>query len=136
VEETTLQRPACPGLSLCELVIVEASTGYVSLINCFDRRLVRAFPARLPLCAIHATLSFGFVPHEVHFTVTRMPDLRPVFTTSQRLQFNSPQHVVRFITSGEVIESPAAGWDELDLHVGEVRVAQSLLELIAEEDEP
>lgn len=125
-----VERTGLHGLNLCERVIIQQNTGYASLINCFDRRLVKGFPVRLRPFIIHAALSHAAGVTHAEVRASRKSDGTVIGATSQEIQFNFPDRTVRLIRSGEQIEFPAPGWYQFELLVDGEFVARESLELI------
>lgn len=129
-------RPVSAGLCLCEKVIVEANTGYVSLINCFDRLIVPGFPAKLSGIVVHAALTLGFGGFAARVIATRMPKEKALWEGTWRVEFHSPHQLHRNSWVIDSIRFPKAGWYQFELFIQGESITSAFLEVIAvEEDE-
>jgi hypothetical protein len=89
--------PVARGLLLCERVIIEEQTRNISLINCFNRRLVGDFPSRPQEFNVYAVLANGRGTMQVDCRVTSLADDTVVYERPVLVSFADPLTEARFV---------------------------------------
>ena len=121
--------PVARGLFLCEAVIVEERTRNISLINCFNRRVVGAFPTPPQRFAAFAVFVNGWGTIPVDVRVTDLTDDSLVYIRSAPLTFADPLRETRFVFRFGELTFPHAGRYEVSLASGADVLAATSLEI-------
>ena len=79
--------PVVRGLFLCDLVIVEAHTGKVSLVNTLDRFRCPAFPSVPHPFVVYASLTGGTDEVDLTIEVEGLKTLESVYSYTTRVRF-------------------------------------------------
>ena len=130
-----IQRPVAVGLALCEQVIVEEKTRNVTLVNCFLRRRVRAFPSEPQHLAVFAALTDGLGEMTIGLVVQRLDTLEEVYALQNRLRFTDPLQEVRVLFRLNQLSFPAPGHYQFALFAEGELVAHRVMEVSPTEDQ-
>jgi hypothetical protein len=123
------QRPIAIGLFLCEQVIIEAGTGNVTPVNCFNQRSARTFPTdKLPF-VVFAELTDGVGQMLVETTIQRLDTLDEVFRFSHSVTFENQLQVIRYVARTR-FSFPIAGHYQVQLFVDRESIAQRKIRLL------
>lgn len=127
--DATSEEPLARGLFLCDLVIVDAGTNKVSLINLFDRVRVPRFPAQLNPFVVYACLTNGFGDMDLRVEIEDEHG-EQVHTHAGRVRFSDRLAAVhcRFTIAG--CSFPRAGAYQVILYAGRTPVAQTKLDVL------
>ena len=77
-----MELPVACGLFLCERIIIEEGTRYVTLVNVFTEREATDFPSDPLACAVYASLVSGRGIIPMKLSVSRLNDLSVVYEKS------------------------------------------------------
>ncbi len=103
------QIPTVLGLLVCEQVVVEERSHNVTLVNCFTRRNVEAFPSERQRFAVFAALTDGLGDVEIKLVVQRLETQQEIYQESRGLRFADRLQEVRFLFRVTTCAFPAAG---------------------------
>jgi hypothetical protein len=81
------EQPVARGLFLCDLLIVDASTNKVSLINLFERVRAPSFPSPPRPFVVYAYLTDGFGEVDLAVEIESLDGLQQVYAHSARVRF-------------------------------------------------
>src|SRR5688572_23479055 len=79
--------PVARGLFLCDLVISDAQSGKVSLINLFDRFRVPSFPSPPKPFVVYAFLADGSGEVDLTIEIEALASLEQVYSYTARIRF-------------------------------------------------
>ena len=129
-----LRVPIPIGMMLCEQVIVQEQTRYVTPVNCFTHRTVKQFPSEaFPFVAFSIlTGAQGDVPLAI--VINRLDTLEPVYRTDFSVRFTSPLQAVRCTLRVLNCRFPVAGHYEVLLMAGGEMLAR--VKLVIQQKEP
>lgn len=116
--------PTVIGLIVCEQVIVEKETNNLSLINCFIRRKVSAFPSDPQKFAVVAFMTDGSGTIPMELTITESETFEIVERQSVAIAFPSRLHEVRFLFRWTECVFPAEGEYDICLLTRDALLAQ------------
>jgi hypothetical protein len=103
------QIPTVLGLLVCEKVVIEERTHNVTLVNCFTRRNVEAFPSERQRFAVFAALTDGLGDIELKLVVQRLDTQEEIYQEARRVQFADRLQEVRFLFRVTTCTFPVAG---------------------------
>lgn len=130
--------PITRGVFLCEKVIVEERTRKVSLINCFTKLYVDAFPSSPQQFNVFAIFVNGNGTVPVRLVVTKveteLEDDTDVFEFVGTLRFTGPLQELRTLIPINNLVFDVAGGYEITLESNGEFLAQTRLELAVEDD--
>jgi hypothetical protein len=89
--------PVCYGLALCDVAVVEARTGRVSLINTFSGIAVARFPIQVAPFAAYTVLTDGQGQADLEFTITALDNGEQVYSHSSRQAFANRLQEVQYL---------------------------------------
>jgi hypothetical protein len=92
-----LQLPNVVGLTLSELVITDANSRNVSLVNTFSRLRCSVFPSPPQRFVVSTVLTDGLGDATMVMVVSRMDTLEELVDRHWRMRFIDPLRVVRLI---------------------------------------
>jgi hypothetical protein len=124
------ESPVARGLLLCERVIIEERTRNISLINCFNRRLVDAFPSPPQQFTVYAVLANGHGTIQVDFRVTSLADDTVVYQRPVPVSFADPLTEARFVFRIGALVFPSSGSYEFSLLVDGEPIAGTRLDIV------
>lgn len=120
-------RPVARGLQVCEQVVVEAGTTNVSLINCFTRRHVGAFPSAPMRIALYSLLAGGLGAVTMRVEISRLEDTQLVYGRSMVAMFEDRVAESRFVLRLTDVVFPAPGIYSVVLFADDEWIAQTRL---------
>lgn len=124
--------PAALGLTLCHEIIVERSTGNISLINTFTEWRARRFPSPpRPFC-LFAVLSEGHGDGKMVIAVTRVETEEVIFSVERAIHFPNRLAEVRIQFRHPECSFPAAGEYYATLAIDGEWIAQRRFRVIRE----
>ena len=129
-----MELPVARGLFLCERIVVEEGTRYVTLVSIFDERTIADFPTDPIACAIYASLVSGRGIIPMTLRVSRLDDMAEIYEKSFSLEFVDPMIEIRFMFQFQGLVFPTAGRYEYLLLADASPVASTVLNLFAEEE--
>ena len=120
-------RPVARGIHVCEQVVVEVGTSNVSLINCFTRRHVGAFPSAPMRFAVYSLLAGGLGAVTMTVEISRLEDTRLVYRRPMVMVFEDRVQEVRFVLRLAEVVFPEPGAYSVVLFADDEWIAQSRL---------
>jgi hypothetical protein len=120
-------RPVARGLQACEVVVVETGTNNVSLINCFTRRHVGAFPSPPMRFALYSLLSGGLGAITMTVEISRIEDTKLVYRRSMVVMFEDRVQEARFVLRLADVAFPEPGVYSVVLFADDEWIAQTRL---------
>ncbi len=123
------QIPTVLGLLVCEQVVIEERTHNVTLVNCFTRRNVEAFPSERQRFAVFAALTDGLGDIELKLVLQRLDTQQEIFQESRSLQFVDRLQEVRFLFRVATCSFPAAGRYDVILFASGSELARHRIDL-------
>lgn len=126
--------PITRGLFLCENVIVEETTRKVSLINCFTKLFVEAFPSPPQQFYAFAILTNGYGTMPLRFVLTDLYDGSELLEHEGVLEFADPLDERRALIPVRNMVFDTPGLYEISLESNGAYLARARLELRVEED--
>ena len=124
------KQPVAIGLLICDQVIVEARTGNVTPVNCFNKKLVPKFPTgRMPF-VVFAVLTDGSGEMPLDILAHRLDNYEEVYRFSYSIKFSSPLEEIRCTVRLRGCSFPVAGAYQVSLWVGRESVAQAKIILM------
>jgi hypothetical protein len=127
-EDATMSiRPVARGLHVCEQVVVETGTNNVTLVNCFTRRHVSAFPSSPMKFALYSLLSGGLGAVTMAMEISRIEDTKFVYRRAMVLVFEDRVQEARFILRLSDVVFPEPGVYSVVLFADDVWIAQTRL---------
>ena len=129
-----LRVPIPIGMLLCEQVIVQEQTRYVTPVNCFTHRAVKQFPSEAFPFVVFTILtgSQGDVPLAI--VINRLDTLDLVYRATFSVRFTSPLQAVRCTLRVLNCRFPIAGHYEVLLMAGGEMIAR--VKLVVQKKEP
>ena len=122
--------PLARGLFLCDVLIQDAQTNKVSLVNLFDRVRATEFPAQAKPFVVYALLTNGSGDVDLAVEVESLDGLQVVYTRTMRARF--PDRLaalhVRFNVIGCIF--PRSGAYQVTLYANGDPVAQTRLDVV------
>jgi len=103
------QRPVAIGLFLCEQVIVEERTHNLTLVNCFHRWGVEAFPSEPVPFVVFALLTDGNGEIRLRVVVQRLDVDEEIHEQETRYRASDPLQTMRFVLRYEGLLFPCCG---------------------------
>jgi hypothetical protein len=124
--------PVTLSLSLCDYVIIEEGTGKASLVGCFDRLVVPAFPSPPRDLFLAADLTGGRGRGRVSVDIIRPDTGESIPWTSADVYFRHRLFVVRYRTRVTDCSFPVPGRYAVSLLVDGELAGQRILEVAPE----
>lgn len=102
--------PVARGLLLCDAVQLNAQTGNVTLVNCFNQLTAASFPCSGRAFCLVAFLSDGYGDLQVRVEVQHLESGRLIYIRKHELNIPDRLHEVRyrFLVTGCVFPDPGA----------------------------
>ena len=119
--------PVAIGLSVCELVIQDASTGHPSLINRVTRLRVRSFPTPPQRLSVFAALTNGFGDIPIRIEVEPPDGGMPIRERTVVVDFTDRLDEVWFVVELNDLVFPEPGAYQVSLFAETEPLARSLL---------
>jgi hypothetical protein len=116
--------PVSYGLFLCDLPVVEANTGKVSLINTFSGMGVPSFPAQAAPFAAYAVLTDSQGDVALEFVIVALDTGDPIYSYRSRQTFASRLQEVQYLLRIRGCILPRAGRSEAALFADRQLVAR------------
>jgi hypothetical protein len=127
------QPPVAVGLYLCEQVIVEEGTRNVTLVNCFNHRVVDRVPSEpFPFIAF-AIRADGMGEMPLEMKIEKLDNLEVIYRRSLSYRFADPLQDIRGLFRIRDCPFPAAGSYQVMLTAGGELVAQRKLAILLKE---
>lgn len=101
--------PTVLGVTLCEKVIVEEGTRTVTLVSCFTKLAVEAFPSPPQQSSVFATLTDGLGNGTIEVVATRLETDEVIRSRRIAIQFPERLTVVRLMAQMSGFSFPAPG---------------------------
>jgi len=119
------KRPVVIGLLLCEQVIVDEQTKYVTPVNCFTYRDVEQIPSEPVTFCVVAFLTDGLGDVRIEVVIRRLADeVDEVFQREAVFRFTDPLHTRRFTVRLRNFSFPSEGEYEVVLLADREMIAQ------------
>jgi hypothetical protein len=123
------ERPIARGLILCEKVVVEEKSRFVSLVNCFTRKKIARFPSEPMDFVLFALLLNGRGPVRLEAIVEDAATSVEIDRHSGICEFRSPLSEVRFQKQYSNVSFPTPGDYEFQLLADGEIIANTVLHL-------
>src|SRR5712692_6122829 len=101
--------PNVLGLALCEKVIVEEGTKNITLVNCFTKMFVEAFPSPPQRFALFAALTGGFGDGIIELIGTWLDTDEVIYSFRNTVRFVDRLREVRVVVRVNDCSFPASG---------------------------
>lgn len=122
--------PVAIGLSVCELVIQDANTGYPSLINRITRLMVPSFPSPPQRLSVFAALTNGFGNIPIRMEVEPLDGGMPIRGRTVVVDFTDRLDEVWFVVELNDLVFPEPGTYQVSLFAEAEPLARSLLRVL------
>jgi hypothetical protein len=103
------QRPSAVGLHVCEQVVIEEGTRYVTLVNSFNRRFMEHDPPEAFPFVVFAQLIEGQGEVPLTIVITRLDTLDEIFQHETVAAFQGPLQVIRLSLRFRTFSFPQLG---------------------------
>jgi hypothetical protein len=130
-----IPRPIALGLAICEKVIVEERTRNVTLVSCFSKMRVEAFPSPPQKFALYAALTDGLGDATMDVVVTRVDTDEEIHSLQNRVHFRDRREELRVVIRINQCSFPVAGRYQITLFVDGDWIAHRELD-VAPREEP
>jgi hypothetical protein len=124
------QRPNAIGLHVCEQVIIDEGTRYVTLVNSFSRRFVQHDPPEPLAFVVFARLTEGQGQIPLELVITRLDTLDEIFQQQTIGAFADPLRVIRFILRFQAYSFPQVGTYDVVLLADGEPIARQRIQLL------
>jgi len=127
----TPEHPVPRGLFLCDLVIVEAQTGKVSLVNTLDRFRCPVFPSVPKPFVVYAFLTDGIGDVDLTIEIEGLARLEQVYSYTTRVRFPDRVAATHFKFTVTDCSFPRPGLYQVVLYANRNPIAQTRIEVIS-----
>jgi hypothetical protein len=117
-------------LFLCDLLIVEAQTQKVSLINLFERVRAQSFPSPPRPFVVYAFLTDGFGDVELMIEIEGLSRMERVYSYTTRVRFPDRVTATHFKFTVTDCSFPRPGQYQVVLYANREPIAQTRLDVI------
>ena len=124
------QRPNAISLYLCEQVIYEEGTRYVTLVNSFSRRFVQHDPPEPLAFVVFARLTEGQGQIPLELVITRLDTLDEIYQQQAIAVFEDPLRVIRFVLRFHAYSFPQLGVYDVVLLADGEPIARQRIQLL------
>lgn len=130
MDPDTPELPVVRGLFLCDLVISDAQSGKVSLINLFDRFRVPSFPSPPKPCVAYAFLTDGSGEVDLTIEIEALASLEQVYSYKTRIRFPDRVGATHFKFTVTDCSFTRPGSYQVVLYANKNPIAQTRLEVV------
>jgi hypothetical protein len=125
---SAVEHPVTRGLFLCDLVVVEAQTGKVSLINTLDRFRCASFPKPF---VVYAFLTDGFGDVDLTIEIAALSGLEQVDSYATRIRFPDRVAATHFKFTVTDCSFPRSGSYQAALYANREPIARTRIEVVS-----
>jgi hypothetical protein len=129
-------QPVVVGLTLCEKIIVEEGTKAISLISCLKKLNVDSFPTPPERLCLYVALTGGLGEGTMKLLVTRLETDQVIFSSKRSIQFADRLSMIRVMLRFRGLTFPEQGKYQCALWLDDEWMAQTGVELVANEEHP
>jgi hypothetical protein len=125
------ETPLLRQLLVCEKIVVEKDTGYVSLINCHNQRYCDRFPTRPLVFGIFGVMTNGSGEIPMKLTITRLDTFAVFYERHFMRRFKNRLHTSNLIApSVNGLIFRVEGAYQFDLWAGDEPIGMTSLRLL------